>query len=437
MQRFVLRAAIVATLALVLPSIAFADEPAPVPPSAPPTGEKPTEKPTDKPTEKPTDKPADKPTEAPAASAGVVFEAHDLPFADALAKAQAATKPVFVDFSTDWCGWCRRLEKDVFSREDVDAEKGEGIELAKRYAAHGFPTLVVVDAAGDEVDRIVGYLPGEKFLTEIARIRSGEGTLPALKAKVAASPDDAEAVLAYAEKVSATKPAEADGLLEALGEKVKGKDRPLEAKVLGVRARLAEETGDAAKAGALCDRILEEFADTEAAAGALANAVNVKIGTKGDFAAGLAVIEKVRSQAKDGRLPLEAEMLAAKIHAAMAGVSLARAAAAAGDDAERLNEVAWTAFEMRSNLRAAIGWARKAVTLSKEAPEILDPLANLLAATGKLDEAIELEEKAAAKLEGAMRAGFDLNIAKWKAERDALKAAGAVPATPVEPAKDK
>lgn len=427
MQSLVLRAAFVTSAVLVLSVPSFADEPAPVPPSAPP--------------------PKEAPADAPPAATGVVFEAHDLPFADALGKAKAAAKPVFIDFSTEWCGWCRKLEKDVFSREDVaqamaafvclhvDAEKGEGVELAKRYGAHGFPTLVVVDAAGDEVDRIVGYLPPEKYLAEIARIRSGEGTLPALKAKVAASPDDSDAVLAYAEKVSATKPAEADGLLEALGEKAKGKDRALEAKVLGVRARLAEETGDATKAGALCDRILEEFADTEAAAGALANAVNVKIGTKGDFAGGLAVIEKVRAKTKDGKLPLDAEVLAAKIHAAMAGQALARAAAAAGDDAERLNEVAWMAFEMRSNLRAAIGWARKAVELSKEAPEIVDTLASLLAVAGNLDEAIALEEKAAARLEGPMRVGFELNLAKWKAERDALKAADAVPATPVEPSK--
>ena len=319
----------------------------------------------------------------------------------------------------------------------VDAEKGEGVELAKRYAAHGFPTLVVVDAAGDEVDRIVGYLPPEKFLAEIARIRSGEGTLPALKAKVDASPDDVGLVLAYAEKVAATKPDVADGLLEALGAKAKGKDRALEARVLGVRARLADEAGDGERAAALCDRILDEYADTEAAVGALATAVDRKIGLKSDFAAGLAVIEKVRAHRKDGRLPIQAEMLAARVHGAMAGQALARAAEAAGDDADQLNEVAWTAFLMRSNLRAAVDWARKAVELSAERPEILDTLANLLAVSGKLDEAIELEEKAAAKLDAASRREFDLNVVKWKAERDAMKEAGVVPATPLVPAPAK
>lgn len=426
MQRLTLRAVIAVSLALALPLPASADGPEP---AAPPS--------------------ADKPAAEPSAAKGVAFEAHDLPFADALAKAKAASKPVFVDFSTVWCGWCRRLEQDVYTREDVakameafvclhvDAEKGEGVELAKRYGAHGFPTLVVVDAAGDEVDRIVGYLPPEKFLAEIGRIRSGEGTLPALKAKVDASPDDVGTVLAYAEKVAATKPEVADGLLEALGAKAKGKDRALEAKVLGVRARLADEAGDGEKAAGLCDRILDEYADTEAAVGALATAVDRKIGLKSDFAAGLAVIEKVRAHRKDGRLPLEAELLAASIHGAMAGQSLARAAEAAGDDPEKLNEVAWRAFQMRSNLPAAVEWARKAVELSKEQPEILDTLANLLAVSGRLDEAIEIEEKAAAKLDAGSRREFDLNVAKWKAERDAMNDAGAVPATPLVPAPAK
>lgn len=420
------RALLAASLLLALPLAAVADDAAPAAPPAP-----------------------GKPAEAPAARKGVAFEAPGLAFAEALAKAKAASKSVFVDFSTEWCGWCRRLEQDVFGREDVakameafvclsvDAEKGEGVELAKRYGAHGYPTLVVVDAAGDEVDRIVGYLPPDRFLAEIARIGKGEGTLPALKAKVAAEPENAEAVLAYAEKLAATQPTEADRLLEVLGEKVKGKDRALEARVLGVRARFADEAGDAEKAGRLCDRILDEFADTEAATGALLAAVEVKLGTKGDHAAGLAVIEKVRAGTKDGRLPLEAEVLAARIHAALAGQALARAAEAAGEDAERLNEVAWTAFEMRVNLRAAVAWARKAAELSKDDPEVLDTLANLLAVTGKLDEAIEIEERAAAQLDPASRAAFEANVARWKAELAVLQAADAVPATPLVPAPSK
>ncbi len=146
--------------------------------------------------------------------AGVAFEPGTPPFADVLAKAKAEQKLVFVDFATEWCGWCKRLDKDTFSQASVaeamkgfvavhvDAEKGEGVALAKKYGARGFPTLVIVDAAGDEVDRIVGYLPPDKFVPEIARIARGEGTLPALRKQVADHPDDLGLALDLADKLS-------------------------------------------------------------------------------------------------------------------------------------------------------------------------------------------------------------------------------------------
>ena len=62
----------------------------------------------------------------------------------------------------------------------IDAEKGEGIELAKQFGIRGFPTIVFANEKGEEIDRIVGYMPPEPFLKELNRIQSGKNTLPAL-----------------------------------------------------------------------------------------------------------------------------------------------------------------------------------------------------------------------------------------------------------------
>lgn len=36
-----------------------------------------------------------------------------------LAKAKAEEKHVFIDFTTKWCGWCNKMDKDVFSKPEV------------------------------------------------------------------------------------------------------------------------------------------------------------------------------------------------------------------------------------------------------------------------------------------------------------------------------
>jgi len=61
----------------------------------------------------------------------------------------------------------------------IDAEK-EGATVANRYDVYGYPTILFVRADGKEVERIIGYLPPEKFRTEIERINRGEDTYESL-----------------------------------------------------------------------------------------------------------------------------------------------------------------------------------------------------------------------------------------------------------------
>ena len=75
---------------------------------------------------------------------GIVFD--EGTFEEALAKAKKEGKMVFVDCYTSWCGPCKRMAQQVFPMAEVgeamngrfvclmrDMEKGEGVELAKRY----------------------------------------------------------------------------------------------------------------------------------------------------------------------------------------------------------------------------------------------------------------------------------------------------------------
>lgn len=112
---------------------------------------------------------------------GIVFETGF--FNDALAKAKREGKLVFLDAYTAWCGPCKKMADHVFPRADVgavfaprfvsikiDMEKGEGPELAKRYDISAYPTLLILDAEGKEVKRIVGAMSPEELIKAVTNL---------------------------------------------------------------------------------------------------------------------------------------------------------------------------------------------------------------------------------------------------------------------------
>lgn len=105
----------------------------------------------------------------------------DLPAAQAQAKKDK--KIVLMNFTgSDWCGWCKKLQAEVFTTKEFDAyakdklvlvevdfpnQKKQSAALKKanealqeKYKATGFPTIVALNGEGKEVWRQVGYMPG-------------------------------------------------------------------------------------------------------------------------------------------------------------------------------------------------------------------------------------------------------------------------------------
>ncbi len=135
-------------------------------------------------------------------------------YAEILDKAKQENKIVMIDFITDWCKWCVETDRKVYTNSDVyayanehqinwkiDAEKGEGPELAKKYGVKGFPTIVFTQPDGVEIDRIYGYLPAEQFLQKMKEYHSGVNTYGALKSSVETNPDDPAANYNFADKI--------------------------------------------------------------------------------------------------------------------------------------------------------------------------------------------------------------------------------------------
>lgn len=94
-----------------------------------------------------------------------------------LKKAKQENKIIFFDAYTTWCGPCKLLQKNVFTREDVakvfndnfinvkfDMESGEGPALVKKYPIEGYPTLFFINSKGKVVKQLLGYQQPEELI---------------------------------------------------------------------------------------------------------------------------------------------------------------------------------------------------------------------------------------------------------------------------------
>lgn len=108
-------------------------------------------------------------------SQGIEFE-HGT-WKELLEKAQQVNKPIFVDVFTTWCGPCKMMSKDIFPQEEVgkffnsnfvnyklDAEKGDGTTLAKKYGVTAYPTYLFLKPDGTLFFKALGSMDAKAFI---------------------------------------------------------------------------------------------------------------------------------------------------------------------------------------------------------------------------------------------------------------------------------
>jgi thioredoxin-related protein len=115
----------------------------------------------------------------------------------ALAEAKRANKPLLVDVYTDWCGWCRRMDKTTYGNAEVrdyvarsfvparvnaedDARRAtyEGEErtyrqFADRFRITGYPTTLFLAPDGTLITQLPGYVKPQTFLTVLRYVAEG------------------------------------------------------------------------------------------------------------------------------------------------------------------------------------------------------------------------------------------------------------------------
>jgi len=111
-----------------------------------------------------------------------------------LAKAKKEKKHVMVAFYTNWCGWCKRMDKNTYADEKVkkvlngsyvaikvNAESKEKVEvggkkitetdLAKEFRVRSFPTTWFLKQSGEKIAPHMGYADAPSFLNVLNFIK--------------------------------------------------------------------------------------------------------------------------------------------------------------------------------------------------------------------------------------------------------------------------
>jgi thioredoxin-like negative regulator of GroEL len=239
----------------------------------------------------------------------------------ALEEASIERRPVLVDLYTDWCGWCKVLDRKTYPDPKV-------VELAKSFVStkinpekdresgaafriRGYPTILFLDRRGAEIGRVVGYRDAAAFAAAMEAALGHREEVSELEEAVRVSPKDlasryrlADALLANGEGARARKE------LEALARQDPGNARGFADDAALDLARIRYEGGHARGAAEEFRKFLVKYPESDRAGEARLFYARALLAA-GDARKSREELAKLKVEAKDRWIGLEAERLLA------------------------------------------------------------------------------------------------------------------------------
>lgn len=94
--------------------------------------------------------------------------------------AKAEGKLIVVDVYTDWCGWCKKMDKIIYSDPAVVAlsrqqvfvklnaeDRNQGQSFARQMGVGGYPTTIILDGQARVLQLAKGYIPSPHAFLEL------------------------------------------------------------------------------------------------------------------------------------------------------------------------------------------------------------------------------------------------------------------------------
>jgi len=337
-------------------------------------------------------------------------------FKEALAKAEAEDKLIFMDAYAVWCGPCKMMDRDVFAEAEVggyynqhfvnvkmDMEKGEGVVLAERYGVQAYPSLLFLNSNGDLVHRGLGYHEAEAFVKLGRTANDPQANMAYLETQYADGNREPE----FLKKYTALRAAEMDGShLRVAEEYMATQDDWSTEENMEFIFEYAEDPASDMFNYLLDHREeFEQLIGEPAVRGKIANgAIQLAFGDLGDY--GLEQAQKMldrtyppeeadqmKNVLRMGYYDRKGDMEKFAPEAVRFMESMLREGEVAAVD---LNNMAWTFYESvedEAMLEEALAWAQKSVDLSKQYYN-MDTLAALYYKLGKKKKARKAAEEA-------------------------------------------
>ena len=240
----------------------------------------------------------------------------------ALEEASRSTRPILADFEADWCGWCKKLDRETFGNAEViklvetffipvRIDTDHQPEISAKFEVKGLPTILLLSAEGKELKRLSGFRPAEKFLTELRQAIKSAATLDELRKAAEKNPGDLDSVRAWARATFASgNPGAAEKILSGA---LKGK--PMEPGLLLELADIKRSAGKTAEARELYKQILA-LGDTRGGSSfqqAHLPLARLQLGGK-QYKAALETLSAYISRVKSGKGLPEAYFLRSYVH---------------------------------------------------------------------------------------------------------------------------